>query len=98
MASFLKQARLNDLLLRTGLNDREIGDVLGFSQSTVWRMRNGKISKLDKHIMALEAHLGISGQGASDAEMIADLVGYSRQVPALRETLIALYALMQKNA
>lgn len=98
MNSSLNQARLNDLLLRTGLNDRQIGDILGVAQSTVWRMRHGKISKLEKYITKLEERLGTGGPHVTDAEMIADLVGYSRQVPALRETLVSLHALMRQNA
>ncbi len=98
MTSSVEQARLDDLLTRTGLNDRQIGEIIGVSQPTVWRLRHGRIRKLSKHLAALERHLGIEAEKASDAEMIADLVGYSRRLPALRETLVSLHRLIRERA
>lgn len=98
MASSAEQARLEDLLTRTGLNDRQVGEIIGVSQPTVWRLRNGRIGKVGKHLAALERHLGIGAEIVSDAQMIADLVGYSHRIPALRAALTSLHKLMRENA
>lgn len=94
----IEQAHLNDLLIRTGLNDRQASEILGVSQPTVWRLRNGRIRKVEKHLVALERHLGIGTETISDAEMIADLVGYSHRLPAFRAALISLHRLMRERA
>lgn len=94
MASSADQARIDDLLTRTGMNDREVGELIGVSQPTVWRLRNGRIRNVSRHMQTLERHLGLARREPSDAEMIADLVGYARGVPALREALQSLHRLM----
>lgn len=97
MISSVEQARLDDLIARTGLGDRKLGEVIGVSQPTVWRLRHGQIAKVEKHIRALERHLGLEQEEPSEAEMIADLVGYAQRVPALKETLLSLHRFIRNS-
>lgn len=95
----LDQIRLDALIERSGLNDRELAELCGVSQPTAWRLRNGKIAKVRKYVAVLDGHLGRSPAGSmSDDEMMTDLAIYARQVPALREALASLHQLIQKNA
>jgi transcriptional regulator with XRE-family HTH domain len=97
VASAIDQARLEDLLARTGMNDRQIGELIGVSQPTIWRLRNGRVVDVRKHLDALERHLGLADAGLSDEEMIANLVRYSRAVPALRDALLSLHRIMHNS-
>lgn len=98
MGSKAEQARLEDLLTRTGLNDRQIGELIGVSQPTAWRLRHGRIAKISRYIDALESHLHVSEADMSDKDLVIDLVGYAERVPAFRQALISLHKVMRESA
>lgn len=96
----LQQVHLDALIARAGVNDRELGEILGINQSTAWRLRNGRIKNVGPHILRLRAYFGEPEQGYchDDASLIADLVALSARVPALKDALIALRNIMHQNA
>lgn len=82
------------------MKDRELGELLGVTQSTAWRLRHDKIQKVDEYIGQLQAHLGdtTATKPDCDIDLIADLVELSERTPALRDALIALRKIMHNNA
>jgi hypothetical protein len=103
MAMSLQQVRLDALIAQAQVTDRELGKILGVNQSTAWRLRRGKISKVEDYAARLRAHLGTiasagTGDDNDDAGLIADLVALSSRVPALKDALLALRNIMHEYA
>lgn len=100
MAISIIQIQLNALIARTGLNDRELGALLGVAQSTTWRLRNGRIRRIEPYIQRLREHLGDAADAfpIDDQNLVTELVALSSQLPELRETLLALYKFMRLYA
>jgi transcriptional regulator with XRE-family HTH domain len=97
MASRVDQERVQVLLQAIGLNDREIGEQIGVTQSTVWRLRHRKISKVSKYITKLSA-LASSPAGADHALNPEKLVALAEHSPALKSLLVSLIKFMQEDA
>lgn len=99
MTISLQQVQLDALIARAQVNDRELGEILGVGQSTAWRLRNGRIRKVEAYVLRLRAHLGALERPESDddASLIADLVALASRVPALRDALLALRNIMHKT-
>lgn len=97
MPSRVDHEVLLSLMDRSGLDERGLTSLLGVHQTTVWRLRGGKIAKVSKYIAILRAHLG-EGGAPGDAELAAGLVELSRHSPGLREMLLALHRFMQESA
>jgi len=89
--------RLISLLHRSGLSDRELEEVFGVHQSTVWRLKNGKIDKVQPYIEELEKHLGTGPDGTIEA-LLDDLLLWSTDSPELCQMLASLHRLMQDSA
>lgn len=100
MVTSLVHAQLNALIARVGVNDRELGELLGVAQSTAWRLRNGHIRKVEPYVQRLRTHLGEAEivDSDDDASLITELVVLSGRVPALREALLALRKIMHQHA
>jgi predicted XRE-type DNA-binding protein len=96
----LQQIQLDSLIAQAGLNDRELGEVLGVNQSTAWRLRNGRIRRIEGHVHRLRAYVTARAQEAEngDASLIPDLVALAARVPALKDALIALRSIMHNYA
>lgn len=96
----LQQIQFDALIAQVDVSDRELGQILGVNQSTAWRLRNGRIKKIEPYLLLLRAHLGASEhyEGDDDTSLIADLVALSSRVPALRNALLALREIMRNNA
>lgn len=88
---------LLDLIDRSGLDDRSLERLLGVHQTTLWRLRNGRIAKVRRYIEALRAHVVVP-PGDTDTALIANLVAVSGRSPALRAMLVALQSFMQEPA
>ncbi len=88
--------RLQALILKTKLNDRELAEKLGVSQPTAWRLRNGKIRKVSGYIAKLERALGQSATPAAKSEL-ESLIALAEQSPALKQTLIGIMKLILEN-
>jgi predicted XRE-type DNA-binding protein len=90
------QVQLDALIDRTGMNDRELGALLDVAQSTAWRLRNGKIHKVDDYVQALREHLGNAhdARPVDDIDLVNDLVALSTRVPAVKDALLALRRIM----
>lgn len=97
MASRIDQERLKAVLDRSNLNDRELGAFLGVHQTTVWRLRAGKIYKISKYIEKLQSRFG-SGEIINGHYSPEYLVELSKHSPGLQEVLTALSKFMQENA
>jgi hypothetical protein len=97
MASRIDQEHVLTLLKRLALNDREVGELIGVHQTTIWRLRHRKIRKLDKYIDLLEALPGSSTpiEGSLDIDRLAAL---AEESPALRSLLVSLTRFMQEDA
>ena len=100
MAISLQQVHLDALIARTGVNDRELGEILGVNQSTAWRLRNGRIKNVNVYILRLRAHFDEPEQGGcdDDAGLVADLIALSARMPALKDALVALRNIMHIHA
>jgi transcriptional regulator with XRE-family HTH domain len=97
MHSRFDREKVKVLIERSGLNDRELGDLIGSAQSTIWRLRNGRIAKVNKYIVKIEGALHLPAVAAS-ASGVEELVELSRQSPALRSLLEGVLQLMQEDA
>lgn len=96
MQKSFAQARLSTTISRSGLTDAELATVLGVNQSTVSRLKHGRISKVTKHQRKLDEYLGRAATGQIGG--LSELMAIAESSPALRETLAALYRLMRENA
>lgn len=97
MRSRIDSLRLGTLLARVKESDAELGRALGVNQSTVWRLRHGRIGKIDKYIPRLEAHLGLQ-EGATAPDRLDAILTLAEQSPALADVLVALGRFMQERA
>ena len=90
------QIRTAATISRSGLSEAQVAAILGVSQSTVSRLKNCLIRKVEKYQSVLDRHLGASpSDGTSEFQ---DLFAMATLSPPLRDTLIAIQRLMQKNA
>jgi predicted transcriptional regulator len=96
----LEKARFDFLVQQAALGDRDLAVALGVSQPTAWRLRHGKISRINVYITRLEHHLGISvGTGPlQDKDLVEALVMMASYSPALRNALRALHDIMRSCA
>jgi predicted transcriptional regulator len=95
MEKTLAQARLSIAIGRSGMTETQLAKVLGVTQPTVSRLKNGKISKISVYQRRLDEYLGKESKGPDDFSELMTLAQSSR---ALREALLALQRLMQENA
>lgn len=97
MASRIDQERVQILLQAIDLNDREIGAKIGVTQSTVWRLRHRKISKVSKYISKLGALVPSAPQESRGLDP-AKLAALAEHSPALKSVLESLMTFMQEDA
>lgn len=97
MGTRIDHDRLALLFSRSTENDAAIAKAIGVNQSTVWRLRKGKIEKVGKYLPMLEAHLGVAvtGNASDEIQLLTELAHRS---PALAEMLTALSRFMQERA
>jgi ribosome-binding protein aMBF1 (putative translation factor) len=96
MEKTFAQARLVATIEQSGMNDAQLAAALGVDQSTVSRLKNGKIAKVSKHQRKLDEYLGLGTKGRPDE--LSELMVMAELSPALREALIALQRLMRESA
>jgi hypothetical protein len=89
----IDQERVEILLGKSGLNDRQIGERIGVDQSTVWRLRNGRIAKVSRYIGLLEKQV----PGATPENGFEGLEELAGQSPAFRAVLEALLQFMHEH-
>lgn len=90
------QARLSTTIMQSGMTDAELAKVLGVNQSTVSRLRHGKVAKVAKYQRKLDQHLSLAVADRPDP--LSELIAMTQYSPALRDALVALRRLMQENA
>lgn len=97
MASRIDHDRVQMLLSRSHGSDASLAKALGVNQSTISRLRNGRIAKVSKYIPRLEHHLGLQpgATAPTDAWTLAEL---AKRSPALAEVIAALGRFMQERA
>lgn len=86
--------RVKILIEESGLNDRELAERLNVNQSTAWRLRKGKIAKVNKYVSSLEKLASIS-RPPDDLDQLTEI---ARRSPALRGLLISLLHFMQESS
>lgn len=96
MKKTVAQARLSATISRSGMADAELAALLDVNQSTISRLKHGKIAKVSKYQRKLDAYLGLGDKGRDDD--LSELMVTAQSSPALRETLVALQRLMRENA
>jgi predicted transcriptional regulator len=96
MKKTIAQALLSIAIVRSGLTEARIAEVLGVTQSTVSRLKNGRIAKVSSYQEKLDDYLG-HGSKVQQNEF-SELMALAQSSPALREALIALQRLMRENA
>jgi transcriptional regulator with XRE-family HTH domain len=84
------------LAQRSGLSDADLAKVLKVNQSTVWRLKNDRIAKNEKHIALLERH--IQQSPSTEDDELDDLIAMAKLSPRLRTALLALRRLMHEDA
>lgn len=92
----MAQALLSIAIVRSGMTEAQLAEVLGVTQSTVSRLKNGKIAKFSSYQRKLDKHFGQGSKGRPDD--FSELIALAQSSPALREALIALQRLMRENA
>ncbi len=97
MGKPINHLKLLSLIHRFEGNDRDLEQVLDVSRATVWRIKNGKISKINKYIEILEGVLGDSHSSPIDC-VFEDLKLWSSSSKELREILISLHTVLQESA
>lgn len=90
------QALLSITIERSGMTEAELAGVLEVSQSTVSRLKNGKIRKIERYQAKLDKRLGRAKSEPGDD--LADLIELAKSSPALREALLAIQRLMRESA
>lgn len=96
MEKTIAQARLIFAIERCGMTEAKLAEVLGVSQSTVSRLKNGRIAKVFEYQQKLDAVLSSETKGQPDD--FSELMMLAHSSPALREALTALQRLMQETA
>jgi transcriptional regulator with XRE-family HTH domain len=97
MASSLEHEKLKDLLRRLGDSDREVALRLGVNPSTVWRLRNGKIYKINRYIRLASLAVGEALPQVGDRALV-DLMVQAEASPRLRALLLSLRDVLQESA
>lgn len=97
MASRLDHERLELLLRRLGEDDREVAARLEVDPSTAWRLRNRKIAKINKYIVAATLALGEELPQVVDPAL-AELLAQAQSSPRLRALLLSLRDILQEAA
>lgn len=92
----IAQARLILAIERSGMTEAKLAEALGVAQSTVSRLKNGKIAKVSQYQRKLDEMLGDATKGQPSDFL--ELITLARTSPALREALIALQRLMHSVA
>lgn len=96
MKKTMAQALLSVSIMRSGMTEAQIAGVLGVTQSTVSRLKNGKIAKVSDYQQKLDDYLGHESKAQPDD--LSELMAMAQSSPALREALIALQRFMRENA
>lgn len=96
MKKTIAQARLAITIARSGMTEAQLAAVLGVTQPTVSRLKNGKIAKISGYQRKLDEHLGNESKGQPDD--FSELMILAQSSPALHDALIALQRLMQESA
>lgn len=78
-------------------NDTELARLLAVDRTTVWRLKNGKIRKLDKYVDALSAVVG-SSESVTIEMAIGDLALWARRSPDVRTVLMSLHEMLRNSA
>jgi len=89
--------RLLSLIDLSGLSDTELEILFGVRQSTVWRLKNGKIRKIDRYVDTLIALPQFSGP-VTEERVISDLLTFSQHSNGVRDILHSLHELMRERA
>lgn len=97
MSSRVDQEKVQILLKRVGLNDREIGERIGVNQSTIWRLRHRYIKKVDRYLEALSRVVGDPQPDGTELDL-ERLVALAEQSPGLKAVLLSLKQFMQEDA
>jgi transcriptional regulator with XRE-family HTH domain len=96
MKKTLAQVLLSMTIGRSGMTESQLAKVLGVTQPTVSRLKNGKISKISDYQRRLDEYLGKESKGRPDD--FSELMTLAQSSSALREALIALQRFIQENA
>ena len=89
--------RLLSLINRFEGGDAELAAALGVNRTTVWRLRSGKIFKINKYIMTLEDRLG-EPRIDPITRIIEDLTTWSHHSADVRALLTSLHNVLHDSA
>ena len=78
-------------------SDTDLAALLGVSRTTVWRLKSGKISKLNKYIVVLEDQIG-GAKADSLNRVLEDLATWSRHSAEVRAVLTSLHNVLHEPA
>lgn len=87
-------AALADRIKRGGYSSAELEAILGVSQATVSRLRNGRIALSKRHLLVLQRHEAEGDREGSLDECLSDLRRRADVDPALRALLLSLSKIM----
>lgn len=89
--------RLLSLINRFEGGEAELAVVLGVSRTTVWRLKSGKISKINKYLDVLEKRIEDVKSDSLD-RVLEDLITWSRHSVEVRAVLTSLHAALHNPA
>jgi transcriptional regulator with XRE-family HTH domain len=85
---------LADRIKRGGYSSAELEVILGVSQATVSRLRNGRIALVRRHLLVLQRHEAKGDREGSLDDCLLDLRRRADVDPALRALLLSLGKIM----
>lgn len=85
---------LADRIKRGGYSSAELEVILGVSQATVSRLRNGRIALSRRHLLVLQRHEAKGDLEGSLDECLSDLRRRAEVDPAVRALLLSLNKIM----
>lgn len=85
------------LVNRLGGGNAELAAALGVDRTMAWRLRSGKVAKVQKYITILEKCVD-GAEGDPLDRVFDDLITWSRQSPSVRSVVISLHSMLQNNA
>lgn len=93
----LNHLRFLSLADRLGGGNAELAAALGIDRTMAWRLRSGKVTKLQKYITILEKCVD-RAEGDPLDRVFDDLITWSRQSPDVRAVVTSLHSMLQNNA
>ena len=97
VAERIRLQKFLSLIEELELSDAELEALFQVHQSTVWRLKNGRIHKLDRYLAILGECLNDQSK-PREQRLLDDLIALSHHSPEVKKILESLHSLMHERA